>query len=240
VFLEALRACGALAAIAPEVDALYGVPQPPAHHPEIDTGVHTGMVVDQAALLAPGNLEVAYAALVHDLGKGLTPREQWPQHVDHESNGQAPVRILSARWKVPTSCRDLGVSVCVYHLHSHRALEMRPGKLRDLMEKIGVLRQPEKLEPFLLACLADARGRTGFEDRPYPQADYLRQVAAAALSVTAAQALAAGKQGPEIGQAMHTQRLRAISAVRSVTRAKTKEKERAAQQEPALPRAKTP
>lgn len=214
VFFSTLRQCGALAVIAPEIEALYGVPQPEEHHPEIDSGIHTEMVVDQAAQLAPGNIPVVFAALVHDLGKGLTPKELWPKHVDHEKNGEAPVRELCARWKVPTAYKNLSVSVCVYHLHSHRALEMRPGSLLDLLENIGAIRQPEKLENFLLACEADARGRLGFEDRPYPQADYLRAVQNAAMKVVAAPYLEAGKQGLELGQAIRVGRLEAITQVR--------------------------
>lgn len=214
VFFSVLRQCGALAVIAPEVDVLYGVPQPEKHHPEIDSGIHTEMVIDQAALIAPGNVPVVFSALVHDLGKGLTPRELWPKHVDHEKNGEAPVRQLCARWKVPSACRDLAVSVCVYHLHSHRALEMRPGSLLELLENIGAIRQPIKLENFLAACMADARGRLGFESRPYPQADYLRAVQSAAMSITAAPYIEAGKTGVELGQAIKVGRLQAITQVR--------------------------
>lgn len=218
VFFSVLRSVGALAVIAPEVDRLYGVPQVAEHHPEIDTGVHTEMVIDQAARHAPGQVDVAFAALVHDLGKGLTPSDQWPRHLDHEKNGVPPVLELCARWKVPTACKELAQAVCAYHLHAHRALEMRPGSLLDLLEKIGAIRQPGRLEPYLQACLADARGRLGFEDRPYPQADYLRAVQAAALSVTSEPYRQAGKQGLELGHAIRIGRLEAISRVRATQR----------------------
>ena len=215
VFLQALWACGALAVIAPEVEALYGIPQPAEHHPEIDTGAHVEQVLDQAALLAPGQLGVAFAALVHDLGKGVTARDQWPKHTDHERLGVALVDTLCDRWKVPTAHRQLGRDVCAFHLHAHRAMEMRPGSLLDLLERVGAVRQPARLEPFLLACMADARGRLGFEQRPYPQADYLRAVQAAALTVTAAPYVAAGKAGEAVGAAMRVGRLEAIQAVRN-------------------------
>lgn len=218
VFFSVLRSVGALAVIAPEVDRLYGVPQVAEHHPEIDTGIHTEMVIDQAARHAPGQVEVAFAALVHDLGKGLTPSDQWPRHLDHEKNGVSPVLDLCARWKVPTACKELAQAVCAYHLHAHRAMEMRPGSLLELLENIGAIRQPGRLEPYLLACLADARGRLGFDDRPYPQADYLRAVQTAALSVTSEPYRAAGKQGVELGQAIKIGRLEAISRVRAAQR----------------------
>jgi len=215
VFFSVLHQVGALRVIAPEIDCLYGVPQVEEHHPEIDTGIHTEMVLDQAARHAPGQVDVAFAALVHDLGKGLTPADQWPRHLDHEKNGVRPVLDLCARWKVPTSCKELAQSVCNYHLHSHRALEMRPGSLLELFENIGAIRQPKRLEPYLMACIADARGRLGFEDRPYPQADYLRTIHEAAISVTSAPYRAAGKMGLELGQAMKIGRLEAISKVRA-------------------------
>lgn len=222
VFFSVLRQCGALKVIAPEIDALYGVPQPEAHHPEIDSGIHTEMVLDRAVQLAPGNVAVAYAALTHDLGKGLTPRDQWPQHINHEKDGVKPVKELSERWKVPTACKTLAMVVCEFHLHSHRAMEMRPGSLLTLMEKIGCLRRPERIEEFLAACQADAQGRLGFENRPYPQADYLRKVCAAATSVKAASYIDAGKSGVELGEAIRVGRLQAISKVRGVERANEK------------------
>lgn len=226
VFFAVLRACGALAVIAPEVDRLYGVPQVAEHHPEIDTGIHTEMVIDQAARHAPGQVDVAFAALTHDLGKGLTHSDQWPRHLDHEKNGVPPVLELCARWKVPNSCKELAQAVCAYHLHAHRALEMRPGSLLELLENIGAIRQPSRLEPYLLACLSDARGRLGLEDRPYPQADYLRAVQQAALSVTSEPYREAGKEGLELGQAIRIGRLAAISRVRAAQRSTSEQTSR--------------
>ena len=222
VFLQVLRQCGALKAIAPEVDRLYGVPQVEEHHPEIDTGIHTEMVVDQAARLAPGNAEVAFAALVHDLGKGLTPEEEWPKHHKHEENGVQPVLEVCARWKVPADYRALAAAVCEHHLTAHRAMEIRPGTFLSLFENLGVIRRPDRLEPFLMACEADARGRLGLEDRHYPQTDLLRRAHQAALSVTSEPYREAGKTGIELGQAIRIGRLEAISRVRAASRSAPK------------------
>lgn len=215
VFLQVLRQCGALKVVAPEVDKLYGVPQVEEHHPEIDTGIHTEMVVDQAARLAPGNAEVAFAALVHDLGKGLTPPEEWPKHHKHEENGVGPVLELCARWKVPTDYRALATAVCEHHLTAHRAMEIRPGTFLTLFEKVGAIRRPNRLEPFLLACEADARGRLGLEERHYPQTERLRQAHRAALSVSSQPYREAGKTGIELGEAIKAGRLQAIARVRA-------------------------
>lgn len=214
VFLQVLRQCGALRVIAPEVDQLYGVPQVAEHHPEIDAGVHTEMVVDQAARLAPGQPQVAFAALLHDLGKGLTPASEWPRHLTHEEIGEAPVREVCARWRVPTEFRDLAVAVCVHHLTVHRAMEIRPGTALALFEAVGALRRPDRLEPFLLACEADARGRLGLEDRDYPQANRLRAAHQAALAVTSEPFRAKGKEGVALGEAIRAGRLQAIARVR--------------------------
>ncbi|MEJ2509473.1 MAG: multifunctional CCA addition/repair protein, partial [Gammaproteobacteria bacterium] len=177
-FFEVLRECGALARLLPEVDRLFGVPQPEQHHPEIDTGVHVMMVVDQAARLSP-EPAVRFAALVHDLGKGITPREQWPRHVEHEARGVPLVEALCERYKVPNDFRDLAVLVTRYHLHYHRAAELRPGTLLDLFQSLDAFRRPERFEQFLLACEADARGRPGYEERDFDQPKILRAAHAA-------------------------------------------------------------
>lgn len=214
VFLQVLRECGALARVLPEVNALYGVPQVEEHHPEIDTGVHTEMVLAQAARLAPGRLDIAFAALVHDLGKGLTAPELWPRHIDHELAGVPPVEQVCDRLRVPTAVRELALAVCEHHLTAHRCLESRPRTFLKLFDALGAFRRPARLEAFVLACEADARGRKGLEDRQYPQADLLRRAFAAAASVTAQSALDRGLTGPAIGEAMRRDRLRAITQVR--------------------------
>ncbi len=211
-FLEVLREAGALAVILPEVDRLFGVPQAAAHHPEIDTGIHTLMVMEQAAVLdAP--LAARFACLVHDLGKGLTPREQWPRHIGHEKTGLAPIREVCERLRVPSECRDLALLVGEFHLHAHRALELKPGTLVKLFERIDLYRRPERWQPFLLACEADWRGRRGLEDRPYPQAEFLQRALAATETVNARPFVEQGLKGPAIAAALHEARVREVAAL---------------------------
>ncbi|MBI5611803.1 MAG: multifunctional CCA addition/repair protein [Gammaproteobacteria bacterium] len=213
-FFEVLRRCGALARLFPEIEALFGVPQPPEHHPEIDTGVHTLMVLTQAARLS-ADARVRFAALLHDLGKGGTPQEQWPKHIGHEQQGAEMVRALCRRFRVPNDYRDLAVLVAQYHAHCHRAPELRDATLLETLERLDVFRRPERLELFLAACEADARGRTGYEQRPYPQAQIFRRAFQAALGVDSA-ALAGGElSGPAIAEAIRLQRLAAIRAARA-------------------------
>jgi len=212
-FLEALRASGALRVVFPELDALYGVPQRAEYHPEIDTGTHVELVLDMAARLAPRDDLVGWCALTHDLGKALTPADEWPRHLRHEHNGVAPVRALSARLKVPAEHAALAELVCRHHLEAHRALELRPSTVLELLERLDGFRRPERLPRFLLACEADKRGRLGFSESAYPQADFLRAAHAAACSVKAADFIERGLSGPAIGAAMRDARVRAIAAI---------------------------
>ena len=212
-FLRVLRDAGALCVLFPEVDALYGVPQRAQFHPEVDTGTHVEMVLDMAARLAPGNDLVGFCALVHDLGKALTPQDELPGHIGHEQRGVAPLRALAARLKVPSEHLALGERVCREHLNAHHALELRPSTVLRLLESLDALRRPQRLEVFLAACEADARGRRGHADAPYPQADYLRAARAAAATVTAAPFVAEGLSGPAVGAAMQRARIAAIAAV---------------------------
>jgi tRNA nucleotidyltransferase (CCA-adding enzyme) len=212
-FFEALRECGALQRLLPELDALFGVPQPPEHHPEIDTGVHTLMVLAQATRLSP-DARVRFAALLHDLGKGTTPASEWPKHIGHEERGIVLVRNICTRLRVPNDYRDLAVLVARYHTHCHRAAELRDATLLETLEALDAFRRPERLEAFVLACEADARGRTGHEDRPYPQADIFRRAYAAACAVDTA-AIAAGRSGPEIGAAIRAARTDAVHVART-------------------------
>ncbi|NEZ04425.1 multifunctional CCA addition/repair protein [Wenzhouxiangella sp. XN201] len=211
-FFELLRECGALAVLLPELDRLFGVPQVAEHHPEIDTGIHTLMVVDQAARMN-GSLPARFAALVHDLGKGLTPADQLPRHVGHEKAGLAPIRAVCERLRVSVECRDLALQVGEHHLVAHRAAELRPETVVRLFERLDAFRRPERLEPFLLACEADRRGRTGREDEAYPQADFLRRAHAEAAAVEARPFVEQGLEGPAIAQAVHTERVRRIAAL---------------------------
>jgi tRNA nucleotidyltransferase (CCA-adding enzyme) len=209
-FLQTLRSCGALARILPEVDALYGVPQPAQHHPEIDAGIHTEMVLDMARRLAPGNDMVAFAALTHDLGKALTPPAQLPGHHGHEQSGLEPLKNLCERLKVPGEHALLALAVCEHHLSCHRVFELRPGTILRLFETLDIFRKPARLEDFLVSCEADARGRAGLEERDYPQALHLRLLAAAARSARPSAEDFEGLEGPQKASLVRDFRLRAI------------------------------
>ncbi|GAB3282196.1 multifunctional CCA addition/repair protein [Parahaliea aestuarii] len=213
VFIEVLRNCGALAALLPEVDALFGVPQRAEYHPEIDSGIHTLMVLQQAARLSP-DTAVRFAALVHDLGKATTPEDVLPRHIAHEHRGVPLVKAVCQRLKVPNRHRDLALSVCEYHLLCHTARGLRGKTLLKLLRNTGALRRPQDFEHFLLACEADARGRKGLEDQPYPQADYLRRAAGAAASVNAADFAGRELQGKALGDAIAAEQIRRLDALR--------------------------
>jgi tRNA nucleotidyltransferase (CCA-adding enzyme) len=212
-FVRVLRDSGALRVLFPEVDALYGVPQRPEFHPEVDTGIHVEMVLDAAAALAPGDALVGWCALTHDLGKALTPADVLPRHIMHEQRGIEPVRAMSSRLKVPAEYALMAEMVCKHHLNAHMALELKPATILRLLETLGALRRPERLETFLLACMADKRGRLGSEDAAYPQADFLRACREAAAAVTSQAFVERGLQGPAIGEAMKKAQAQAIAGV---------------------------
>jgi tRNA nucleotidyltransferase (CCA-adding enzyme) len=211
-FFYALKACGALNSIFPEIEALFGVPQPPKYHPEIDTGVHALLSLDQAASLSPLP-EVRFAALVHDLGKALSPKETLPHHHGHESKGLPLLANLCDRLRVPNAFRALAQQVMQYHTHSHRAAELRPSVLTDLLASLGAFKPTSTLSAFLLACEADAKGRTGLEDDPYPQAALIKRAAAAAAAVDTSAVLKQALLGPQIGEAIRQLRIRAVAEV---------------------------
>ena len=211
-FLEVLRECGALARILPEVDALFGVPQSPEHHPEIDTGVHTLLVLDQATRLSP-DARVRFAALTHDLGKGATPMTEWPKHRGHEERSVELVRQLCQRLKAPNEYRDLAVLVARYHDHCRKVAELRDATLLDTLQSLDAFRRPERVEQFVLACQADFHGRPGYEHRDYPQAGLFRAAYAAARAVDTTAAVA-GKNGPAAGEAIRIARIAAIRTAR--------------------------
>lgn len=217
-FFEVLRACDALARVLPEVDALFGVPQPPKHHPEIDTGVHTLLALDAAASLTR-DPRVRFATLVHDLGKGTTPRDQWPRHVGHEARGAELVRKLCERLRVPNEYRELAIVVARHHLLCHRMFELRPGTVLELLEALDAFRRPERVDLFATACEADARGRTGLEDNPYPQREALLRAHAAVRAVDTAAIAAAcaqeGLTGEAIGARIRERRIAALKEARS-------------------------
>jgi tRNA nucleotidyltransferase (CCA-adding enzyme) len=207
-----LRDCGALTRLFPEIDRLFGVPQPPEHHPEIDTGVHVMLVVDWAARQR-FSLPVRFAALTHDLGKGATPPALWPAHHGHEAAGVELVRALSERIRVPADCRDLAVAVAREHGNVHRAPELRPGTLVELLERVDAFRRPERFTEFLLACESDFRGRPGYEDKPFPAPAYLRQVLGAAQSIDAAD-VARRADPARVREAIFQARAQAVAAWR--------------------------
>ncbi|MBS3746076.1 MAG: multifunctional CCA addition/repair protein [Wenzhouxiangellaceae bacterium] len=211
-FFRVLRETGALARLLPELDALWGVPQVPEFHPEIDTGVHVMLVLDQAAAMqAP--LDVRFACLVHDLGKALTPTEQLPKHHGHEKRGLEPVSDVCDRLRVPNETRNLAMLVCELHLVCHRAAELRPGTVMQLLKRADALRRPQRFERFLLACEADKRGRKGRGDRRYPPAELLRRARAAATAVSAEPLRQKGLTGKALGEALQQARTEAIASV---------------------------
>ena len=211
-FFRVLRDSGALARLLPELDSLWGVPQVPEFHPEIDTGEHVMLVLDQAAAMqAP--LDVRFACLVHDLGKALTPAEQLPKHHGHEKRGLEPVGEVCNRLRVPSETRDLALLVCEFHLLCHRAAELKPGTVMRLFKRADALRRPQRFERFLLACEADKRGRKGRTNQPYPAADLLRRAHTAAAETTAAPLQQQGLAGKALGEALEQARIRAIAAV---------------------------
>ncbi len=212
-FFKVLRACGALPVIFPELDALFGVPQPPQWHPEIDTGVHTLMVLQQAALLS-ADPAVRFAALVHDLGKGTTPPGEWPRHHGHEERSVGLIETLSERLKVPGDYRDLALLVARYHGIVHRARELRPATILDFFERADAFRRPQRFAQVLLACEADARGRTGFEARDYPQRAYLAAARDAAAEIKPSGDAIASRDGAKIAEHLRRDRLAAIAELR--------------------------
>lgn len=211
VFVRCLRDAGALQYVLPEVDVLFGVPQTEKYHPEIDTGIHILMVLQQTVPLnAP--LPARYAALLHDLGKGLTPPDEWPRHIAHEHRSMRLAKKVSNRLRVSSSCARCARLVGEFHTHCHKALELNAKTLLKLLEKLDGLRRPEQFENFLIACEADARGRTGFEDRDYPQVGYLRSALDVCRKVDVQSIKQIGYSGVDLGEQIRLQRLRDLTA----------------------------
>jgi len=214
VFFEVLRQCGALAVVFPEIDALFGVPQPEKWHPEVDCGLHAMMAVEQAAALSPA-VDVRFAALVHDLGKATTPKDKLPSHHGHERRSVRLIKNLASRMPVPSACRELALAVAEFHGHCHKARELKPSTILKVLERTDAFRRPERFEKFLLACEADSRGRTGFEERPYTQARYLSGALQAAAAVSVRDLTTEGMDGAQIGEALRRKRLQTISRFKS-------------------------
>lgn len=216
VYFEVLREIGALKVLFPELDALYGVPNPPQHHPEIDSFVHTMLVLRQAVKLTQDKAElnqsaVRFAAVCHDLGKALTPQDILPHHYGHEQAGIKPTRELCKRLRVPTYYQELAELTCEYHTHIHKAFELQAKTVMKVFNRFDVWRKPQRFQEFLLVCLADTRGRTGFENREYPQIDYINRLLEAAQQVDVQQVIADGFEKQAIREELNRRRIKAIS-----------------------------
>ncbi|MGN2484252.1 multifunctional CCA addition/repair protein [Acinetobacter calcoaceticus] len=209
IYFQTLRDCGALKHLFPEIDALFGVPQRPEYHPEVDCGIHTLMSLQQACK-SNYSLDVRFAVLVHDLGKALTPIHELPRHIMHEERGVKPVTELCERLKVPTQTRQLALSVCKEHLKCHQIMSLKPGTVWRLLQRLDVLRRPERVEAFVQACECDARGRLGLEDRPYPQAQYMLDAMQVVRSIKV-QDLPENIKGAEIGEMLIQCRIDALT-----------------------------
>ncbi len=209
-FFYTLKNCGALARIFPEIDALFGVPQPKNYHPEIDCGIHSLMALEQAALLSP-KLEVRFAALVHDLGKAISPKDNLPHHYGHELKGVPILEKLCQRLRVPNQFKNLALHVTQYHTHCHKVRELRATTLVDLLQTLGAFKPENHLNDFILACEADARGRLGLENKIYPQADFMKKAAKYAVNVDSVDVLNRGLEGKQIGEAIRQLRVTAVN-----------------------------
>jgi tRNA nucleotidyltransferase (CCA-adding enzyme) len=214
VFFETLRECGALAVIFPEIEALYGVPQPPQWHPEIDTGVHVMMALRLASRITDSKV-VRFAVLMHDLGKARTPAAKLPSHPGHEQASVPLIEALVARLKVPNDYREVALLAARHHGNVHRVFELRPATVLKLLEETDSFRRPERFEQFLLACESDARGRKGLEERPYPQADFLRRAREAVAGVTLGEDERAGLPGAAIGEKLRAKRLKVLTEMKN-------------------------
>jgi tRNA nucleotidyltransferase (CCA-adding enzyme) len=212
IFFDILRKCGALAQIFPEIDRLFGIPQSAKYHPEIDTGVHIMLCLQQARLLT-NDTQVLFAVLTHDLGKGTTPPEQWPKHIGHEERGIKQIEALCQRYRVPSQYCDLAILVGRYHTHCHRITELLPKTVLKILQNLDAFRRPQRFEQFLLACEADSRGRDGFADKPYPQANSFRHAFELASKVDIAAVLMAGFKGGQIGEELQRRRILALTSV---------------------------
>lgn len=209
IYFEVLRECSALSHCFPELDALFGIPQPEKHHPEIDTGLHSLLSLEQSSYLSE-DTEVRFAAIMHDLGKAKTDSSAWPQHIGHEKLGIDPINSLCERLKVPNKHKELSLKASEFHTHVHRAFELKPTTIFKLFKQTDALRKPERFQQILLVCKSDARGRTGFEESPYNQADFLWAMLKAAQNIDTKAISQSGLPGPQIGTAIEQARIQAI------------------------------
>ncbi len=208
-FFQVLKECGALAVIFPEIDALFGIPQVKKYHPEVDTGLHSLLSLEQACRLS-SKAEVRLAALLHDLGKAKTDPDQWPSHHGHEQKGLSVLNQFGQRLRLPKSFLSLASQVMRYHTHCHRVFELRASTITDMLSNLGTFKLDNTLQDFILACEADSKGRTGMENQPYPQAEFLTALAQAAQQVDCSAVLTGNLKGAEIGEAIRQLRIKAI------------------------------
>lgn len=213
VYVQVLRDCGALAELFPEVERLFGVPQRADYHPEVDTGIHILMSLQQAARLTDSR-RIRFAVLVHDLGKGTTPDNILPRHIGHEARGVALVSAVCDRLRVPNDYRQLALAVTEHHLLCHQAKQLKPATVLKLLKNIGGLRSAQRVSDFVTSCEADARGRTGFEDRDYPSSDFLRAAREAASAVETDDLANSGLEGEAIGHKVKERQIAAIAALK--------------------------
>lgn len=210
-FFYTLKSCNALQSVFPEIDNLFGVPQPEKHHPEIDTGIHSLLSLDQASLLS-NKAEVRLAALLHDLGKATTDKNKWPSHHGHEKAGLPLLDQFCNRLKVPKDFKTLSAQVMRYHTHCHKIFELKASTLTDMLCTLGAFKSPNSIiEDFAIACEADAKGRTGLENKPYPQSDYLLAAAKAGNTINTSEILNSSLKGAQIGEAIRQLRIKAIA-----------------------------
>ncbi|TQV74873.1 multifunctional CCA addition/repair protein [Aliikangiella marina] len=212
VYFEVLKACGGLQYWFAELDVLWGIPNPPKWHPEIDTGIHTMMVLEQAAKLST-NPVVRFAAVCHDLGKGITPTDQYPAHRGHEKHGIPLVKRLCTRLKAPTEYLQLSLIACEYHLHMHRIEELKAATIVKLLEKTDAFRKPERFQQYVQVCEADFRGRTGFENKAYPQREIMLSALAACADINPKTFVDKGLVGKQIGEAIHQERVNRVKQI---------------------------
>lgn len=220
IYFETLHKTGALKVLFPEIDALYGVPNPVKHHPEVDSFIHTMLVLKQAVNLTENNpilnkSAVRFAAICHDLGKALTPQNILPHHYGHEQAGIKPTRTLCKRLKVPSYFQELAELTCEFHTHIHKAFELRAETVITLFNRFDVWRKPQRFQEFLQVCLADTRGRTGFENKDYPQIDYINQLLQAANKVDVQQVIADGFEKQEIRNELTKRRILAVKQIKA-------------------------
>ena len=220
IYFETLHKTGALSVLFPEIDALYGVPNPVKHHPEVDSFIHTMLVLKQAVNLTENNpilnkSAVRFAAICHDLGKALTPQNILPHHYGHEQAGIKPTKSLCKRLKVPSYFQELAELTCEFHTHIHKAFELRAETVITLFNRFDVWRKPQRFQEFLQVCLADTRGRTGFENKDYPQIDYINQLLHAANEVDVQQVIADGFEKQEIRNELTKRRILAVKQTKT-------------------------